>query len=318
MLFISEILCKFKKFFLTLQIILKENDKMKLDGRRESSNVEDRRGGMGRGAKAGMGIGGIVIVALLSWVMGGNPLQTIGELAQSGAINVGGEGGAVSTLDPQLEDSLNHFSRQVLGSTEDVWSELFREMGKTYEPPKMVLYTGSTQTSCGEGQSAMGPFYCSGDQCVYLDLSFLAEMKQQLGATGEFSNAYVVAHEVGHHIQDELGILSKAHAQMAQVSKEEANKISVRIELQADFFAGIWGYYENKTFHSINEQDIQDAIECAHQIGDNYLQKKAQGYVMPEAFTHGTSEQRMKWLKLGLTTGDMSKGDTFSCREDEL
>ena len=216
------------------------------------------------------------------------------------------------------EDSLAKFSKQILASTEDVWTKRFQEMGQEYECPKMVLYTGSVQTSCGNGSAAMGPFYCGGDQCVYIDLSFFQSMKKEIGATGEFSNAYVIAHEVGHHVQEQLGILGRAHQRMAQLSKEEANKVSVMIELQADFFAGVWGYYENKTFHSVSDREIAEAIKCAQLIGDNYLQQQAQGYVVPESFTHGTSEQRMRWFKLGLTTGNINLGDTFSKNYEDL
>jgi predicted metalloprotease len=182
----------------------------------------------------------------------------------------------------------------------------------------MVLYTGGVKTACGNGSASMGPFYCSGDQCLYIDLSFFSSMKKQLGADGDFAYAYVIAHEVGHHVEYLLGTLSKAHAQMNQVSKTDANRISVRLELLADFYAGVWAYHDNKMFSSIEDGDIEEAINCAQVIGDNYLQEKAQGYSQPESFTHGTSKQRMKWLKLGLTTGDMSKGNTFSLSDDEL
>ena len=290
---------------------------MKLDGRRESTNVDDRRRSSGGGKRLalGGGIGGIIIV-VIALLMGQDPssaLQMLGE----GMLTDDGSAQTTQTFTAE-EDSLAKFSRQILASTEDVWAEQFQKMGKTYEVPQMVLYTGSVQTSCGNGSAAMGPFYCSGDQCVYLDLSFFSSMQQELGASGEFANAYVIAHEVGHHVQEELGILGRAHAQMTQLSEEEANKISVRIELQADFLAGMWGYYENRTFHSISDREIAEAIQCAHQIGDNYLQEKARGYAVPESFTHGTSEQRMRWFKLGLTTGDINRGDTFSKAESEL
>ena len=199
-----------------------------------------------------------------------------------------------------------------------MWSDILKQMGKQYEMPRLVLYTGSVMSACGNGSAAMGPFYCSGDQCVYLDLSFFQTMRKQLGAGGEFANAYVIAHEVGHHIQQQLGILDDAHAQMARSSESESNKISVRLELQADFFAGVWGHYENAKYNSVSDKEIEEAIKCAHNIGDNYLQKQSQGYVVPENFTHGTSEQRMRWFKLGLTTGDIRLGDTFSKSEAEL
>ena len=182
----------------------------------------------------------------------------------------------------------------------------------------MVLYTGSVQTACGGGQSSMGPFYCSADQCLYIDLSFFSSMKQQLGADGDFAYAYVIAHEVGHHVEYLLGSLQKAHEQMSRLNQKDANRVSVRLELLADFYAGIWAYHDNKMFGSLEDGDLEEAIHCAEVIGDNYLQEKARGYSQPESFTHGTSKQRMKWLKLGLTTGDISRGTTFQCSDAEL
>lgn len=290
---------------------------MDLSGRRRSTNVDDRRG-MSKGKVAGgAGIVGVIIALAISFLTGnGDNVDIADVINQVGGMNITQQNSEAYSAE---EDSLAEFASQVLASTEDIWAEIFRkQVGREYNAPKMVLYTGSVQTSCGNGQASMGPFYCSGDQCVYLDLSFFSTMKQEIGASGDFANAYVVAHEVAHHVQDELGILGKAHAQMAQVSKEEANKISVRIELQADFLAGVWGYYEKKTFNSLDESDMKEAIDCAHQIGDNYLQQQARGYVSPEAFTHGTSEQRMRWLKLGLTTGDLSLMDTFNKRYEDL
>ncbi|MBQ9560974.1 MAG: neutral zinc metallopeptidase [Prevotella sp.] len=291
---------------------------MKLDGRRESSNVDDRRrSGLSSAGIGGMGIGSLVIVALITWVMGGNPLDALQTVATQQMTNVStqAEGGREFTAE---EEELATFSKQILAGTEDVWTEVFKEMGREYVPPRMVLYTGSVQTGCGNGQSAMGPFYCSADQCLYIDLSFFTSMKQQLGADGDFAYAYVIAHEVGHHVEYLLGILDKAHQQMSHASKTDANRISVRLELLADFYAGVWAYHDNKRFDSLEDGDIEEAINCAQVIGDNYLQEKARGYSQPESFTHGTSKQRMKWLKLGLTTGDMSKGTTFQCSDAEL
>lgn len=290
---------------------------MKLDGRRESNNVEDRRGQRGGMAGiGGLGIGGLIIAALLTWVMGGNPLDVVQNIDPS-SLNVQeqAEGGREFTAE---EQELAKFSKQILAGTEDVWTKEFEKMGRTYQPPKMVLYTGSTRTACGNGSAAMGPFYCSGDQTVYIDLSFFMQMKQQLGADGDFAYAYVIAHEVGHHVQYLLGTLDQAHSRMAQVSKAEANKISVRLELQADFYAGVWAYHDNQDFGSLEDGDIEEGINCAGKIGDDYLQKKAQGYAQPETFNHGTSQQRTKWLKRGLTTGDPSRGDTFSPAYNEL
>ena len=291
---------------------------MKLDGRRESSNVDDRRrSGLSSAGIGGMGIGGLVIVALITWVMGGNPLDALQMVTSEQMANVTTQTQNGREFTPE-EEELAKFSRQVLAGTEDVWTEVFKEMGKEYVPPRMVLYTGSVQTGCGNGQSAMGPFYCSADQCLYIDLTFFTSMKKELGADGDFAYAYVIAHEVGHHVEYLLGILDKAHQQMSRMSQKDANRISVRLELLADFYAGVWAYHDNAQFGSLEDGDIEEAIDCAQKIGDNYLQEKARGYSQPESFTHGTSKQRMKWLKLGLTTGDMSKGTTFQCSDAEL
>ena len=289
---------------------------MKLTGRRESTNVDDRRR-MRSTAKIGrMGIGGMLIALLLTWATGGN----LGDfLGNTGLLETGiTEQSAVGQGFTPEEEELAKFSRQILAGTEDVWAEEFKKLGRTYEPPKMVLYTGSVQTACGGGQSSMGPFYCSADQCLYIDLSFFSSMKQQLGADGDFAYAYVIAHEVGHHVEYLLGTLSKAHEQMSRMNQTDANRVSVRLELLADFYAGVWAYHDNKMFGSLEDGDLEEAIHCAQVIGDNYLQEKARGYSQPESFTHGTSKQRMKWLKLGLTTGDISRGTTFQCSDAEL
>ena len=288
---------------------------MKLNGRRESSNVDDRRRS-GLSTAGGVGIGGIIVAALLTWVMGGNPLDAIQQAAeQQMNVSTQTEGNREFT---EEEEELAKFSRQILAGTEDVWTEVFRQMGREYVPPRMVLYTGAVKTACGNGSASMGPFYCSGDQCLYIDLSFFTSMKKRLGADGDFAYAYVIAHEVGHHVEYLLGTLTKAHNQMNRMSQVDANRISVRLELLADFYAGIWAYHDNKMFSSIEDGDIEEAIKCAEVIGDNYLQEKARGYSQPESFTHGTSKQRMKWLKLGLTTGDMSKGNTFALSDQDL
>lgn len=289
---------------------------MKLDGRRESTNVDDRRR-MGGGTKAGMGIGGIVIAALLTWIMGGNPLDA---LQQAGGLEILTNGGATEQEITPEQEELAKFSKQILAGTEDVWTKIFREKyGREYSVPGMVLFTGSVQSACGNATSQVGPFYCSGDQKVYLDLTFFSQMRQQLGTGGDFAYAYVIAHEVGHHVQYLTGVLDQAHEQMARLSEKEANKISVRLELLADFYAGIWGYYDNQMFGSLEDGDLEEAIDCAQKIGDNYLQQKAQGYTVPDSFTHGTSAQRMKWLKLGLTTGDLSYAQKiFQLPYDEL
>lgn len=291
---------------------------MRLNGRRESENVEDRRGQRsgGMAGLGGLGIGGIIIAALVSLFMGINPLEVLQNVDPS-SLNVQeqAEGGREFTAE---EQELATFSKQILAGTEDVWTELFEKMGRTYQPPKMVLYTGATRTACGNGSAAMGPFYCSGDQTVYIDLSFFSQMRQQLGADGDFSYAYVIAHEVGHHVQYLLGTLDKAHQKMAQVSKAESNQISIRLELQADFYAGVWAHHDNKMFNSIEDGDIEEGLNCAGKIGDDYLQKKAQGYTQPETFNHGTSQQRTKWLKRGLSTGDINQGNTFQYAFNDL
>ena len=289
---------------------------MKLTGRRESTNVDDRRGMRSTAKIGGMGIGGMLIALLLTWATGGN----LGDFVNNTGLLEGNV--TEQTADGQgftpEEEELAKFSRQILAGTEDVWTQEFKKLGRTYEPPKMVLYTGSVQTACGGGQSSMGPFYCSADQCLYIDLSFFTSMKQQLGADGDFAYAYVIAHEVGHHVEYLLGSLSKAHEQMSRMNQTDANRVSVRLELLADFYAGVWAYHDNKMFGSLEDGDLEEAIHCAQVIGDNYLQEKARGYSQPESFTHGTSKQRMKWLKLGLTTGDISRGTTFQCSDAEL
>lgn len=288
---------------------------MKLDGRRESSNVEDRRGMSGAG-KAGVGLGGVALIAIITLLMGGNLGDVFQNVVQSGGLNQVTE----SSYEPTAEnEALAKFSRQILASTEDVWSQYFRKMGLgTYKNPTLVLYTGATSTACGTGQAAMGPFYCSADEKLYIDLSFFSSMRRQLGADGDFAYAYVIAHEVGHHVQHVLGTLGEAHQQMARMSKAQANRVSVRIELQADFYAGMWAHYENSLFDSIEDGDLEEAIRCASVIGDDYLQKKSQGYAVEESFTHGTAAQRMRWLKKGMQTGDIRQGNTFQLEDSQL
>ena len=289
---------------------------MKLDGRRESTNVEDRRSATGKvaGLAGGAGLIGVIIALVMQFMGGGNvDLGSVAESVLQGQTESVGEG----TFSEE-EQALATFSKQILASTEDVWTKVFKQMGRTYEPPVLVLYTGSTSTRCGQGQAAMGPFYCSADQKLYIDLSFFSTMKQQLGADGDFAYAYVIAHEVGHHVEYLMGDLAREHQKMAQMSKKEANARSVRIELQADFYAGIWGYYEKKLFGSLEDGDLEEAIRCASVIGDDYLQKKSQGYAVEDSFTHGTAAQRMRWLKKGLTTGDMSQRDTYNIPANQL
>ena len=289
---------------------------MRLDGRRESTNVDDRRGLSG-GTKAGLGLGGILIVGLLTLLMGGDLGDVFQAVQQNGGLSAGGQQ-TEQVAFSQEEQELATFAKRILASTEDVWTAQFARYGLEYQAPTMVLYTNATTSGCGSANASVGPFYCSADQSVYIDLSFFSSMKRQLGAGGDFAYAYVIAHEVGHHVQYLLGTLGKAHQQMSRVSKSEANKISVRLELQADFYAGVWGHDENNRYRSLDDGDIMEAIHCAEVIGDNYLQKKATGTVQPDSFTHGTSEQRMRWLKKGLDTGDMRQGDTFSLSDNRL
>ncbi|MGM9738548.1 MAG: neutral zinc metallopeptidase [Candidatus Cryptobacteroides sp.] len=282
---------------------------MRLDGRRESGNVRDVRGKGGR--TAGIGIGGLVIVCLITWIMGGNPLEV---LNLAGGVTETGQ-----AYEPTAEEeSLARFSKQILAGTEDVWSAVFTQMGLKYEPPTLVLFSGSVQSGCGGATSSTGPFYCSADKAVYLDLSFFTTMKKEFGTAGDFAYAYVIAHEVGHHVQNLLGTLRQAHSAMSQANTTESNRISVRLELQADFYAGIWAHHDNEMFNSLESGDIEEGLAIASRIGDDYLQKQARGYAVPDSFNHGTSEQRVRWLKKGFSTGDMDKGDTFSPAYSQL
>ena len=287
---------------------------MRLDGRRESTNVDDRRRS-GGGKKAGIGIGGLVIAALITWMLGGNPLSVLTQ-ADLGSMLTEQSGGSYEPT--AEEEALAKFSKQILAGTEDVWTQEFKKMGRTYRAPRLVLFHGSVQSGCGGASSQMGPFYCSADESVYIDLSFFSEMKQQLGADGDFAYAYVIAHEVGHHVQHLLGILDSAHQQMSRMSEKESNRMSVRLELQADFLAGIWAYHDNRMFNSLENGDIEEGLNVASKIGDDYLQKQAQGYTVPDAFNHGTSAQRVRWLKKGIKSGNVNDGDTFSQSYNEL
>lgn len=287
---------------------------MRLDGRRQSSNVYDRRR-MGGAVGGALGIGGAIVVALITLLMGGD----LGDVINI----VGGEMGQ-SQLSEQSytpsaeEENLVVFTKQILAGTEDVWSSEFRRLGRTYEAPKLVIFSGSVQSGCGGATSSTGPFYCSADQTVYIDLSFFTQMKRNIGADGDFAYAYVIAHEVGHHVQYLLGILDQAHQQMARSDQKTANRISVRLELQADFLAGVWANRDNAMFNSLEDGDIEEGMNTASKIGDDYLQKKAQGYSVPDSFNHGTSAQRVRWLKKGLDSGDINDGDTFSPEYYEL
>ena len=286
---------------------------MKLTGRRESSNVEDRRG-MSTGTKAGIGgIGGIILIALFTFLQGGNLGDVVNNVVQQGGLGAVQEQQAPGQREftPE-EEELAKFSRIILAGTEDVWTRIFKENGYgQYTPPTLVLFTNQVNSNCGTASAAVGPFYCSGDQKLYIDLSFFTQMKSQLGADGDFAYAYVIAHEVGHHVEYLLGILDKAHQAMSQTDKVSANQISVRLELLADYYAGVWAHYEDEMNASMEYGDLEKGLELAKAIGDDWLQKKAQGRATPESFTHGTSDQRKRWLKRGFETGDM-RTSTFS------
>jgi len=277
---------------------------MKLEGRRTSSNVDDRR--RNKGTTAGLGIGGLVIVVILTWLMGGNPLDVLtgqlGDFTQIGA-----------EYEPSAEEeAMATFASTILAGTEDIWTTEFEKMGRRYVPPKMVLFRRATNSGCGSASSQTGPFYCPADQTVYIDLSFFDQMSSQLGASGDFAYAYVIAHEVGHHVQYLLGTLDKVQQMQSRASKTESNQINVRLELQADFYAGIWAYHDNKIYNSLEEGDIEEGLNAASAIGDDRLQMQSQGYTVPDAFNHGTSAQRVRWLKKGAATGRIAEGDTFS------
>ncbi|MBO7574635.1 MAG: neutral zinc metallopeptidase [Bacteroidales bacterium] len=288
---------------------------MRLDGRRQSTNVDDRRG-MSTGKMAGgVGLGGLIIIGLLSLLLGGDPSEILEQMGGMSGTEIVSQSGRTPTAE---EEELAVFSKQILAGTEDVWTEIFAQNGRTYVPPKLVLYNDYVQTGSGTASAQMGPFYNSADQTVYIDLSFFSTMKQQIGADGDFAYAYVIAHEVGHHVQYLLGTLQKAHQQMQRVSEKESNQISVRLELQADFYAGVWACHDNRKFNSLEPGDIEEGQAVASKIGDDYLQKKARGYATPETFNHGTSDQRERWLMKGFRTGDPSQGDTFTPAYSQL
>ena len=292
---------------------------MRMDGQEESSNVEDVRGMGGGGGGFGFGgrglsIGGIVIAVIVGWIFGINPLQLLGMMDGSdGGTTVQQQGPAPA---PPKEDAGARFVSQVLRSTEQVWTDVFRESGRTYQAPKLVLFSGSWPTACGQGQAAMGPFYCPEDRKVYIDLSFYRVLEQKLGAPGQFAQAYVVAHEVGHHIQNQLGIMEKVDAMRSRGDRAQANALSVRVELQADCFAGVWAARSQKeNGWRLDPGDIEAAINAAAQIGDDTLQRRTQGTVVPESFTHGTSAQRVNWFKRGVEGGSLDRCNTFEGRD---
>lgn len=278
---------------------------MDLGGSRESDNVEDSRGsGGGRRLMVGGGLGTLA-VALIAMLLGKDPSAVLNSV----------NGGSTpqqteQTIQPGQEDEGKRFVRKILAQTEDAWTSVFQQMGKQYEAPKLKLFTDAVESGCGTASSQVGPFYCPLDSKVYLDLSFFNEMSRRFGAGGDFANAYVIAHEVGHHVQNLLGISDKVHSLQQRTNERGANKLSVMLELQADFFAGVWAHHVRDDI-KLNERDIAEALNAASAIGDDKLQQQSQGYVVPDAFTHGTSEQRMYWFKKGWQTGDINQGDTF-------
>lgn len=293
---------------------------MKWEGNRESDNVEDARssgggGGGGRGfGGRSIGLGSVAIALVAGWIFGVNPLTVLSLLS-------GGDGGAVPTQQqapagkPPADDKMARFVGVVLADTEDVWRAKFKQMGGTYREPKLRLFRGSEPTACGRGQAAMGPFYCPGDQKVYIDLSFYETMRTRLGAPGDFAQAYVIAHEVGHHVQNLLGISGKVDAMRGRVSEAQQNALSVRLELQADCFAGIWAHDAQSARQILEQGDVEEALNAATQIGDDTLQRKSQGTVVPETFTHGTSAQRVSWFKRGFQGGSVEQCNTFEARQ---
>jgi predicted metalloprotease len=249
---------------------------------------------------------------LITLFLGGDPRQVLRILQQNQ--QAAGPAAQQQPVDPAEEEKVD-FVKVVLGETEDVWNEVFRKMGKTYKNPVLTLFRDRTQSGCGAASSAMGPFYCPADQRVYIDLGFYDELTKRFKAPGEFAEAYVIAHEVGHHVQNLLGISDKVREEQQRVGRAEANDLSVRLELQADFLAGVYAYYTKKNSHVIEEGDVDSALNAARAIGDDTLQKRAQGYAVPDSFTHGTSAQRQRWFRRGLQTGDLSQGDTFNTRD---
>jgi uncharacterized protein len=295
---------------------------MKWEGNRQSDHVEDRRGsgggfgggGMPRIGGRGIGIGTILIALVGGWILGINPLSLLGVL--------GGGGGPIApsvqqvpAQAPPADDKIASFVSTVLASTEDVWTAQFRAAGGAYQPPGLVLFRGATRTACGQGQSAMGPFYCPADQKVYIDLGFFDTLGRRLGAPGDFAQAYVVSHEVGHHVQRQLGITAKIDAMRGRVPEAQMNALSVRLELQADCLAGVWAHHSQKAKAWLEPGDIEEGLNAAAKIGDDTLQRQSQGMVVPESFTHGSSAQRMTWFKRGLTSGSMAQCNTFEAAQ---
>jgi len=282
---------------------------MRWQGKRQSDNVEDRRGIGGKGLAVGGGVGGLIIIVLFV-LLGGNPDEVMQSLQTETAVPPTTAGQPLSEKDKEMGD----FVSVVLADIEDVWNARFQEMGQDYREPRLVLYTGTVDSGCGFAGAASGPFYCPPDERVYLDLSFFEDMQRKLGAPGDFALAYVIAHEVGHHVQNLLGINDQVMSRQGRVSEQEFNQLLVRMELQADFLAGVWAHYAQQAADFLERGDLEEGINAAGAVGDDRIQRQTQGYVVPDAFTHGTSEQRVRWFRKGLETGDIRQGDTFNAR----
>lgn len=278
---------------------------MRWKGRRASTNVEDRRRMTPKKAGGRLGLGAVAII-LLIWLFGGNPMEFINLLDDTSTQTIEATGTTSAH-----EDELAAFVAVVLADTEDVWSKEFKRMGRTYREPKLVLFSSQVQTACGFSSAATGPFYCPGDEKIYIDLTFLEDLQKRLNAKGDFAMAYIIAHEVGHHVQTLLGLMDQMQQARRQVSPEEYNQLSVRLELQADFYAGLWANHAQRMKRIMEEGDMDEALNAASAVGDDLIQKKTQGYVVPDSFTHGTSKQRRSWFSKGFTTGDFSQGNTF-------
>jgi predicted metalloprotease len=279
---------------------------MKWKGREGSGNIEDRRGMSTRRMAFGGGIGTIVVL-LIVLLLGGDPVKLLDSMQQGGPAT---EAGQIATT-PE-EDEMAQFVSVVLKDTETVWSKIFEQSGSTYRQPKLVLFREQVQSACGFASAASGPFYCPGDENVYIDLSFCDQLKTKFGAYGDFAVAYVIAHEIGHHVQNQLGILGKVNSERSELSEKKANQLTVRLELQADFLAGMWAHYAEEMLNTLEAGDVDEAANAAVSVGDDNLQKKFQGRVVPDAFTHGTSAQRKEWFMKGWETGKLDNGDTFS------
>ena len=294
---------------------------MRLDGERESENVEDRRGESVGGGGFGLGGGriglGTIALALVAWYFGIDPSFLFDQSGSAPSVShsPGNAPGNAPAKAPPHDDRQARFVSMILADTEDTWTEIFRGGGRAYRVPKLVLFKGAMRSACGLGEAAMGPFYCPGDQKVYIDLSFYDELQRRFHAPGEFAQAYVIAHEVGHHVQNLLGITGKVAAAQQRADRAAANRLSVRVELQADCYAGVWGNHADKARHILENGDIDKALAAASAIGDDRLQKQARGTVSPESFTHGSSQQRVRWFRRGIESGNLKQCDTFSSRD---